>query len=107
MEDLTQYLPHLLATAGVGLQWLRAQVKVAEVIYHLTALALCVGAWFLVQSAGVDRSGVVQLLIWLPAGLSSVWGGTFAMSGIAKAMVAGGANAEHPAVPLTNSKGGA
>lgn len=108
MDDLTKYLPHLLATAGGALQWLRAQSKFPEVAYHIFAGAICLAAWFLVQpGTGVDRTGVVQLLIWLPAGLSSVWGGTFAVSGLAKAAVAGGANAGHAAVPVTDSKGGA
>lgn len=105
MEDLTQYLPHLLVVAGFSLQWAMRQFKaVKEWQYHVVAVLLCVSAHLLVHSVPTTNAGFIKLLIWLPAAVPTVWGGTFAASSYAKSRVASGNTADSHATPLTNSK---
>ena len=104
MEDLTQYLPKLLVLSGVLLQWMRAQKAVGEPWYHVTAVGLCAGAYFLTTSlTGSWQVEAVRFLVWIPDNLPLVWGGTFVMSNAAK-MATGVAASTNPLVPLTNSK---
>lgn len=87
MEDLTQYLPKLLVGAGVIMQFAMRRFKgVSDVWYHVLAVVLCVGAYLLTTEMTLSwRIEVLRLLSWLPDHLPTVWGGTFAMSNLAKA----------------------
>lgn len=87
MDDLTQYLPKLLVGAGILMQFAMRQFKgVSDVWYHVMAVTLCVGAYLLTADLTMSwRIETIRLLTWLPDHLPTVWGGTFAMSNLAKA----------------------
>lgn len=103
MDDLTQYLPKVLIGFGAALQFARQFKGVPEWTYHVAAVLLCAIGYFLtVPITGASiRAEVVQLIVWLPDHLPLVWGGTFAMSNVAKAAQ----GTIKPALnPLTDSK---
>lgn len=94
---MAEYLNQLLIGVGVLLQYVRAYSAVPEWAYHIVCAVLVGAAWWITQDLAPDaRTNVVKFLIWLPVGLSTAWGGTFAASGLAKAGVS--------AVPKTDSK---
>jgi len=98
-------LPTLLAIAGGALQYLIRQFKgVPEVVYHLAAVLLAAGAYFLVHDMPQNRETLIRFILWMSGGVATVWGGTFGVSSAAKRVVESGANSEHMLIPLTNSK---
>jgi len=102
-------LPIVLAVCGVLLQFVVRQFgSVKEVWYHGIAASLAFGAYVLMTPTwltGDWRVVTLNLLMWMTTHLPSVWGGTFAMSGLSKAIVARMPGSSGSVfVPVTDSK---
>lgn len=97
MNEIQQYQPQVMAILGALLQYLRGFSKFPEWGYHAIAAVLAIFGYMLFNVPEGDwRTVVVKGLVGVSGLLVSVWGGTFAASGAAKA----GAGF----VPVTNSK---
>ena len=106
MDDLSEHLPRLLFLLGVALQWARAESKFRDTLYYLSAVALALIGYALTTSLHDQhwKAELVYALLALERNVPMVLSGTFVMSGLAKAAAKSGANVEHRAIPLTNSK---
>jgi hypothetical protein len=104
-EDLSTYLPVLLAIAGGALQFLMRQFKgVPEWTFYLVATGLAFGAYFLVHDVAWTRASIVALIIWLAGAIPAVLGGTFLASSGAKGAASVMDASKNPLLPLTDSK---
>lgn len=111
MDELKEYLPGLMVAAGGTLQWLRQFKAFREEWYHAIAVALGVGAFWLVTpyAASSWRAWWISCIDFLTVGgggLALIWGGTFIVSNGAKAVAASNpeAGVNSVVLPLTNSK---
>lgn len=98
-QDLTQYLPPMLAVLGAMLQWLRQFPKVHDWYVGLIAFGLANGAYFLTLDYAHLPGLQLAVIMWvlaIPAHTATVLGGTF----VAARAAAGGM----AAIPRTNSK---
>jgi len=109
VDDLKQFLPGLMMACGGVLQWARQFKAFREWQYHIIAVALASGAYWLVTPFAGDwrhyvLSGIQFLTIG--GGLAVIYGGTFIASNGAKAVAAAnpGSGTDSVAVPVTNSK---
>ena len=99
----------LLGVTGGILQYLMRQFQgVQERWYHLVAVVLTFGLYVLVRpdwASGEWREATIRGVVWMAERLPSVWGGSFIVSGAAKAAVAKWPSAAGSlAVPATDSK---
>lgn len=95
--DYAQFLPSVLFVLGSPVQYLRAYKGVPDFVTYIIAAVVAGGGYALCHSFTADiRLEIIQGLIWMPGGVGSMLGGTFAASGAAKAGLA--------VVPMTNSK---
>ena len=109
LHDLHDYLPGLMVAAGGVLQWFRQFKMFREQYYHLIAVGLGIGAfWLVTPYTGEWRTWWLQCLDFLTiggGGLAMIYGGTFLVSNTAKAVAAANpAAASTVAVPVTDSK---
>ena len=99
----------LLGVAGGVLQYAMRQFQnVQERWYHLAAVGLCFGLYVLVTPGWADgpwRESTVRAIVWLAERVPSIWGGSFIVSGAAKAVTnRWPATAGSVLVPSTDSK---
>lgn len=97
--DPMEFQPQVMGILGGLLQYLRGYKAFREWVYHVLAVAFA-SFGFVLFNPPPDlsdwRAFTIKYLVGVSGLLVSVWGGTFAASGAAKA----GANF----VPVTNSK---
>lgn len=109
MDNPNHFLPGLMMAMGGALQWLRSLRVFREEYYHAVAVFLGIVAYWMTMPYNSEEWRLWWLscveFLTIGGGLAMIWGGTFVMSNAAKGVVALGADAQNPVVPLTNSKG--
>lgn len=95
--DYTQFIPAVLAVLGGSLQWMRQFKTVKDGWVYLAAFLLALGAYSVAHIYTSDwRLEILSGVVTVAGYVSTVLGGTFTASGIAKSGLG--------LVPTTNSK---
>lgn len=108
--DLIGDVGSALVALGGGLQWARAQKGIPEWLTSLLGIGIAVGLWALAVDWTVIKDYpefILKNITTIVTLVGALFGGTFAVSSGAKAIVKANPDAAgNPLVPLTNSVGG-